>query len=85
MLEAKISERGCTVTASGSGIEVLADLTILIHNIYASMYRQDKKLANSFRAELTRAMVDPRSPAWDPEMMAGAVGFMVTMPREQEG
>lgn len=85
MLEAKITETGCELKASGSGVEILAELTILIGKLYTTMYKQDRRMAAEFRKELTRALVDPEGPAWDTGFMDGGRGFMVTMPRKREG
>ena len=83
MLDVKVSEHGCRITASGSVSEILADITVMINDLYGTMAKQDKVLSAVFRENLTRAVTDPESTAWTQTPFG--TGFMVTMPGKQEG
>lgn len=83
MLDVKVNGSGCRITARGSGVELLAEITLLINDLYSAIYKQDKQMATDFRRELTRAIVDPESPAWNTEICRGK-GFMVIMPPKRE-
>lgn len=71
MLNIKINVDGeSVVEAEGSGIEILGEISYVIHDIYNSLYHHNKKVARSFRHTFLTAMTDPESPVWQISKMS---------------
>lgn len=83
MLDIKTHGNAVRMEIRGSTEEIMADVCMVINNIYSSMYKQNKPLANVFRKGITRVIVDPDSPMWDPNASRG-IGFMVSTPIKSE-
>ena len=53
-------------SASGEMSDVVVEIVMMCHKIYNSILRQNKDAADEFRYAVIRAIVDPKSPIWEP-------------------
>lgn len=75
-----------TIAAEGSGIEILADLTFLIRQIYRGMDEDDAK---AFKYAIQEVIADEESPVWEREEKLenkpdGVKGIRFVFPGKQE-
>lgn len=75
-----------TIAAVGSGLEIMADLTCLIRDIYREM---DEDNAKAFKYLIQKCIVDEGSPVWEREKKLenepdGVKGIRFVFPGKQE-
>lgn len=64
MIECKVNKREAAVMASGSTVELAAELGLLIREIYNAMKDNNPDNADAFRFMMKRGL-DDDSPVWD--------------------
>lgn len=88
MLECKVDSKklACGVTATGTTKDIMVEICMIINSIYSTMHKQDRLLAEVFRAEMRSVCGDLNSPLWELDAMQGN-GLVMTMPikREEDG
>lgn len=68
-----------------NGMDMLSNITYLIHYLYGRIKREHPQMAEEFRRTLIRLLQDDRSPVWeDVEADPHATEIFFVMPREQE-
>lgn len=68
-----------------SGMEIIANITYLIHYVYGRLKVIDQKAAEAFRGTLLKTLLDDRSPVWeDVKDTPGATEIAFTIPRIKE-
>ena len=75
-----------TIAAVGSGLDILADLTLLVRQIYREM---DEDEAKAFKYTIQKVIADEESPAWEREEKLGnepdgVKGIRFVFPGKQE-
>lgn len=61
--------------ANGTGLTVISELTLLIHEIYGQLRCADFASGEIFKHLLQTAVKDNNSPVWDPEEKAQEDGI----------
>ena len=86
MLEIKVgrSKGGAasTCTASGDIIEISADVALVINGIYSQLSHSDPMLAQIFRYNLTKLIIDPQNPVWN--TAAPGDGMCIIQPKNHK-
>lgn len=68
-----------------NGMDIIANITYLIHYVYGRMKSTDPKFAEAFRGTLTTTIVRDDSPVWeDVEDTPGDTEIFFVIPSEQE-
>ena len=75
-----------TIAAKGSGLDIMADLTFLVRQIYREM---DEDEAKAFKYAIQKCIADEESPAWEREEKLenepdGVKGIRFVFPGKQE-
>lgn len=83
MLEVKVSKEGIKMMSMGSGLEMLADVSMIINKLYSALYNQDPRSGEAFKSELQRAIADHNWPGWEPTKDGKMV--VISSPRENGG
>lgn len=68
-----------------NGMDIIANITYLIHYVYGRTKSTNPEFAEAFRATLTKTIIRADSPVWeDVKDTPGATEIFFTIPREQE-
>lgn len=84
MLKAEIENGKQTITANGSGADLVLDISILIGSIHGQLLNSQPQIANAFRRHLLSVLTDPKSGVWDVTPSAGT-GFAICYPKNKGG
>lgn len=78
MLEIKVDASGIKVMGSGSGLDLLVDLSASINKLYSTFHQKDPRFAKVFKDQFLACATDPDSPMWIASDVG--VGMIISMP-----
>lgn len=79
MLNIQINHDGVKIESNGKMMDLLGEITYVIHNIHSSLDSHDPEMASAFRSGITEAITDHRSPVWKPCKHDGT-GIVIVSP-----
>lgn len=72
------------IQCSGTPLDILTDTAAVVGAAYSAIYKADQLAAESFRALLTSAMLDPDSPIWVPRASETHTNITICIPRKRK-
>ena len=73
MINVKIDKGICSMTIAGSGLEISAELALIVHNLYTQLYnRAGAAIASGCKIVLMDMLAREDSPVWDVELDRGS-------------
>ena len=83
MLKAKIQKgERATIEATGSTMEIMADILVLINSIHTQFQSADPGTAAAFRLGLSESLSDPNSSVW--KAHDGQTGIIFHKPEQED-
>lgn len=66
MIDVKIDKGVSTMTFAGSGLEIAAEICVMVHRLYTQLYhRAGPAIAKGFKGVMLDMLARKNSPVWD--------------------
>ena len=72
------------IEASGSSIDMAAELLYVVANIYKSLGRRDSIPAEGFKMLIQKAVEDEEGPCWNGKVSGEGIEICVPIPKKEE-
>lgn len=83
MLEIKVENSSVKMTVQGDTVKTVAELGLIIHNIYSALHRQNAEASELFRAAMRITLLN-ESPVWQPDDDISGIAMVWPKKRDDE-